>query len=347
MDANKFENKILDAIQAVVEHEIANANFDKTIRATIVSIEDETIGKYKIKYQDSTLIAYSTSTEVKYPKNSRVYVLIPNGDMSQEKTIIGSIDKLGTDYINTISPEEKYENVGTNILNTGKEIFGLCSYRLTDEKVLYDRENNINLINLNSKDAEVYLSKSGSILCGAEFQTDLQKEQKFKGNYGISFILLFKDNNTGKDIKREYIIDIDNMSGSPYEFVNFEKQYGIYNIDTENFLSIEKITIFSKDFPNQDENRPNDIFIKNIQLMGKNALKEEEISNCSLSFITPKGIYFDTFSLDTDSREIHAQIRVKGKTVDTSSQSLKYYWFMENNSINMTHEKYFNLGGLG
>ena len=48
------------------------------------------------------------------------------------------------------------------------------------------------------------------------------------------------------------------------EFNNFTKQIGAFSIDSENFLYIDKIYIFSYDFPNISNDKPNDIFVKAV-----------------------------------------------------------------------------------
>lgn len=341
-----YEDKIIDAIQAIVDNTVANANFDKTIQAVISRVVDETIGKYVVKYQDSAFFAYSTNTENTYSVGSSVYVLIPNNDMSRDKTILGSVEKLGVDYVNNISEENKYQEIGSNIITSTDE-FGLCSYKNPDSKILYDKANNINIVGLNADDANIYIKQSSSLIFGAAFKTAIPNEQKFKGNYGLSVDLLYADNATGADIVRTYTIDIDSMNGNPYNFTSYTNQNKIYTIDGENFKSIEKVQIFAYGFPNQRAEQPNDIFIKNIQLFGAERLSEDELSSCALTFITPKGIYFTTKDLDTDFRNVQAQVRVKGKIVDRESQTLEYYWFKENNSILKDSEKYNKLGGNG
>ena len=62
MSNTKIEEAILQAINIVTEKKIEAAQYDKTIQAIIISCEDETIGKYKVKYQDSLFFAYSGNT---------------------------------------------------------------------------------------------------------------------------------------------------------------------------------------------------------------------------------------------------------------------------------------------
>ena len=101
--ANNYENNIIDAIEQIVNNAVSNADYDRTVKATIVECVDQTIGKFKVKYQDSTFFAYATSSEVTYSKGSEVYILIPGNDTSRDKTILGTVKKLGADY--AVTPE--------------------------------------------------------------------------------------------------------------------------------------------------------------------------------------------------------------------------------------------------
>ena len=169
---------------------------DKTIKATIVRCVDATIGKYVVKYQDSSFYAYSYNTDRTYTAGTAVYILIPGNDMSQEKSIVGTVDKLGIDYVSIIEGENGYAVTGVNTINS-QITFGLCSYKKEDVKILYDRDNEIDLINLDTFGIQSYIKDSNSIICGATFKTALATEQKNKGDYGIVFNLDFVDNASG------------------------------------------------------------------------------------------------------------------------------------------------------
>ena len=50
---NEYEKNICQAIDIIVNRAISTAGYDKTIQATIISCVDATIGRYRIRYQDS------------------------------------------------------------------------------------------------------------------------------------------------------------------------------------------------------------------------------------------------------------------------------------------------------
>lgn len=341
-----YETQILDAVQKLVDNAVENAGYDKTIQCKVLKIQDAALGKYRVKYQDSAFYAYSPSTDVTYPIGSLVYVLIPGNDMSHNKTILGSVDSLGVDYVTNISIEEQYDIIGNNISNSSEDSFGLSSYKDGDTKVLYDVDNNINLIGYNADAADLYIKNGNSLLLGAYFKTNLDAEQRFKGNYGIIFKATYLDENDN-EIVRDFIIDVDNMNGNPYALNNFTKQISAYELDGSRFQSIDKIEIFAENFPFTDVTKGNDIFVKDVQIYSATKMLDNELSGYGLSFITPQGVYFDNQSADTDSRAIQAQIRVKGKVASSNFDKVSYYWFKENASISSNSLKYNKLGGSG
>ena len=110
-----YDDKICEAIEYIVDNAVKQAEYDKTIQATIVRTVDQTIGKFSVKYQDSIFYAYG-SPDTKYSNGAEVYVLIPGNDTSREKTILGSTKKLGTNYINNPEGEDAFEVIGMNVL---------------------------------------------------------------------------------------------------------------------------------------------------------------------------------------------------------------------------------------
>ena len=340
-----YENELCEAIETIVNNAVAKANYDKTIQATIISCADQTIGKFKCKYQNSSFYAYATSSEVTYTKGTEVYVLVPANNMANQKTILGTTKKLGADYSVVPEGEEAFERIGNNCISSN-EVFELCSYQ-NKEIVLYEYGKLNNKIEVNQKSVQEYITKSSSVIAGGTFKNNLPTEQRFRGNFGIIFELVFIDNATEKEVTRNYVVDVNQMNGNPYRLNQYTRQYGIFEIDGANFKRINKIYIFDYDFPNKKDNKDNDIYIKDIEFTGSLPLSSEELNSCALTFITPEGIYFDTNDLDSAIRKIQAQVRVKGKVVDKNSQTLEYYWFRENVGINTKSEKYNKYGGQG
>lgn len=341
----QYEDKILEAVDMIVQNAVSKASYDRTIQGKVLKCEDSTIGKYKVQYQDSTFYAYSNNFSTIYTEGMEIYILIPANDMSRDKTILGSVEKLGSNYISEVTKEESFEINGNNCINFNGA-FNLCSYQTTN-KILYSKEDNINFLRLNLKDIENYIKDTSSLIISAKVKTNLPIEQQYSGNYGLLYELIFEDNASGELITKNYILDINQFEGNPYKISIFKKQYGIFNIDSKNFKYINKISLFCYGFPNQEDGKSEDIFIKDLGLFCGNPLSQEDLTSCSLSFVTPQGTYFDNNDLDSATRTLQAQVKVKGKAIDVNSQKLPYYWFVEDNSVDSSSPKYCSYGGNG
>ena len=343
MSSRNYETQILDSIQMIVDNAISKADFDKTIKAVINEASNSADGKYIVSYQGSLLVAYSSNLDVHYTKGMEVYVLIPGNDSSQRKTIIGAVDNYGLDYTSLLEGDASYDTIGKNIVNSDKT-FELCSYNKEEAKILYHRDNNINAIGYNSEDFETYIKNAEYLICGATFKTALPLEQQLQGDYGIAFDIDYKIDN--EIITKTYIVNTSKMIGAPYSLATDTRQYEIFNIDTNNILSVKQIYIFAYNFPNIEAGQPNDIFVSKIELLAAAKITEEELNSIALSIVTPQGTYFNTQDTDEAIRNMEAQIKIKGRILN-NTEDVKYYWFRENSLISNNHRLYNRLSGAG
>ena len=343
---NNYEDNILEAIETIVGSSIAKSNYDRTIQATIIKIVDKSLGQYNVKYQDSYFDAFSVDTTIKYVEGTNVYVLVPNGDMSKDKTILGAVDGYKIQGVTAITDADASDPVGYNCVNS-EVSFELCSYIEEQNIVLYDKDDDINLINLDNTTLKNFLQSSSQLVAEASFRTDLPGEQRIKGNYGIIFELGFKTQTSDEIVLKKFIIDIDKMSGNPYVLNNATPQLGYFEIDGENFEYVNNITIFEKDFPYQAADKDNDIFISELQIFGANRISEEEYNVARLVINTPQGNYFtEQDSLQT-TKQLVAKIKTNGAEMDLSKVKVEYYWFKENDDITIESQKYNLYGGEG
>ena len=102
------------------------------------------------------------------------------------------------------------------------------------------------MINLNQTAINEYIKNQQTIICGAVIRTALPAEQQFRGNYGLIFALNFTDNTNNSIVTRYYTVDVDKMRGNPYKILYDTRQYGIFDIDGENFIDVDRQNIFDK-----------------------------------------------------------------------------------------------------
>lgn len=347
---------ILQAVDLLVGERISELQFDKTIQARIISCADNALGKYQIKYQDSYLYAYSNEKNKRYTNNTEVYVRIPNGDFSVDsKEILGTVKKLGADYVDAVSYEDRYTQIGTNVLSAEGQV-GLCSYRGTQEVVLYQTGTSTHNIDVDATGAKFYAQEMVNFLLGASFQTKLEDEQKLgQGHYGIKVKARYYNNKynqqsvSGDDstVERTYILDVDNMTGQPYNYILPSRQTAIFDTDGDNFIEITYISFFCSGFPVTDMTKTEpDLFMSAPEFWFMEKLTEEQLAGTSVKILTPNGGFFA--SDDVETIDVYAEFKLQGKIIADEEQTVKYYWFVEDMGVNGSNSPYFNsCGGLG
>lgn len=89
MSSNLVEN-FFGAINTISQANVNAAQRDVTIDAEIQSVVNIDIGEYKVSYQGNIFSATAADSTVTYQKGDKVYVLVPGGDYSKKKIILGS-----------------------------------------------------------------------------------------------------------------------------------------------------------------------------------------------------------------------------------------------------------------
>ena len=88
------------------------------------------------------------------------------------------------------------------------------------------------------------------------------------------------------------------MTGNPYRLFSDTEQYGIFEIDRENFVALDKIMLFtgSPVFIQGDEGNeyPKDIFIHDLKIVAAEKIPTEELNSYNFTILTPQGTYFNS-----------------------------------------------------
>lgn len=342
--------KVLDAIELLATNSVEKAGYDKTIQAQIVSCEDATIGKYRCRYQDAIIYAYASNSDVTFNNGSYVYILVPGSDMKKEKTILGTTKKLGINYISQAEGDEAYDIIGNNCIISNNKFY-LNSANKDYKYILYQYGDSSE-VELDTTALDQYIKQSSSLIVGATFKTTIPLERRYRGHYGITYNLRFLDNTSNKEVIRSYTVDEDNMVDNPYLLIYDTRQYQIFNIDGPNFIRVESIEIFNKDFPEANEIiisgklTSGDIEITVLELMGAARMTENETNGVAISFYTPQGTFFSESSTSTSYKTITAQVKIKGKLA-SAAQKIPFYWGIENVGISPKSEYYNKYLGRG
>ena len=345
-----ISDKVLDAIELLATNSVEKAGYDKTIQAQIVSCEDATIGKYRCRYQDAIIYAYASNSDVTFNNGAYVYILVPGSDMKKEKTILGTTKKLGINYISQAEGDQAYDIIGNNCITSSNKFY-LDSINKDYKYTLY-KYGSSSEVKLDVTALNQYIKQSSSLIVGAIFKTTIPPERQYRGHYGITYNLRFLDNTSNKEVIRSYTVDEDNMVDNPYRLIYETRQYQIFNIDGPNFIRVESIEIFSKDFPDATGTATGtklisgDIEITTLELSGAVRMSESETSGVAISFYTPQGTFFTDSSTSASYKTITAQVKIKGKLA-SAAQKIPFYWGTENVGISPSSEYYNKYLGRG
>ena len=246
-------NNLLDAIDILAEDKVAAVKFDKTVRATIDEVVDASIGKYKVKYQNSIFFAYALDLKT-YSKGVQVYVVIPSSDFNKDPYITGTVRKSATTATDVITQADRMTMVGTNVITMSSNI-GFCSYKTNDPAT--KTKDLAELVTIDSEGLSLYKKDSDYIQIGATFQTKLSNQQRVgAGNYGIRVYCSYYNSKYTDEAKtsevtipRIYELNVNNMVGNPYSFGVPSEQSVLFEIDSVNLRSIDKVEAFCENFP--------------------------------------------------------------------------------------------------
>jgi hypothetical protein len=367
-----IQDSILQAVDTLVANRVSQIVTDQTVIATIVGCNNALTREYYVTYNGGKMKAYAQEG-ASYSTGQSVYVLVPQGDFTNEKTIVSVVQNGSDDYnISFVSSAlASYNLIGSNCFDNKSGLIsnnglGLCSYKKEDYKVLYQRNpdpdiyKDAKFLGINLTELENNLKEAEAILIEASFKTSLPRVHRVgsTGTYGLAFTLAFKDGDKVDDegnaaVKYlEYVIDSNSMTGSPFNYTVFFEQNKIFPIDLENFLYIENVFFYSKDFVEEtdkvksqskaDGGVGNNIFVRDIEFYG---LKKISATNgdYSMKLGAPDGVTFYTTAA-LEKLSVTATYMYQNSNL---SDDVVFYWFKEDGRVTSSSTDYHMYGGAG
>lgn len=338
MDENKIAETLVDGIEILIEKKVSDLAFNKTIRGKIAQVIDASIGEYKIQYQNSYFTAYTADSSATYQKGIDVYVEILSNDFEKNAVILGTVQRLGVNYISIVEQLDKYTNIGEELFYDGEVSF--CSYNPKSPRVLFDVNNQDSQFwKIDEDIVKECATAADSLKIGLKIKNNLNIEQRgARGNFGLKIIVEYHDEayvSNGPVLEREYILDVTNMSGQPYKYVGYTDQYYIFPIDAKNFIRIKSIVAFCEGFVEDQTKEDLDIWFKDFNIQFLEGLKEEELQNTSLKILTPRGFCFS--DQQRKNKLLQAELKIKGKPVNLATQKIDFFWHIRDARENSTY----------
>ena len=226
MTTTDIQNTLYKTIDVIVNKRIEDLHLDKTIECVIDSCIDIEYGKYRVKYGSGFFDAYARNNDEIYIPQTAVYVLVPENDFNNKKTIIGKANTgiaINTDTQDMASIYNGYGIIGkSNLLipkdnNNENNRFGLCSWSNIEGKRrinLYNYKKDDNLLSIDNQSLKVYLQEAEGFIISGDFQTKLSSSQLITGkeNYSLIFNITLKHGkNNYKNNQERWNIEAENI----------------------------------------------------------------------------------------------------------------------------------------
>lgn len=355
MATSDLQGSLLQAIDYLVNNRIDKINKDVTITCTIKKCNNSLTQEYQVNYNGGFLNAYAQEG-VSYSENQEVFVLVPEGDFTKRKLIIGKASQVTEDENITFvsSLINDYNMIGQNTVVDTNNVLpkGLHSYLTSEYILLYqhgDEEHSI--LTFNENEFSNYVKDAEALLIEASFMTRLPKAHRLakNGKYGIQFVLAFKNQDKPEETKYvSYVLDSNNMTGNPFLYNSYTDQYAIFPIDAANYLYVDSIMIWSEGFVTESDTVQSDfwgadILVKEPEIYGLRKITATN-GDYVLRLSTPQGAVFTSFE-QTDTLTAMGTVMYQVNT--NVSDSTTYYWFAKDDRIDASSEEYNIYGGSG
>ena len=339
---NEVASALTSAIQTIAESNVKSKEATLVIEAEIVEIIDEGLGTYKVKYLGNIFEASTSHSEIIYEIGDMVYVIIPNGNFDRNKVILSPVTPSTAVYASTENGIS-YVSIGDNLFKSVPSV-SLCTYKPQDSTII----NNVDTTGFAAL-FQSALTDSRSFNFTFKVRTDIEKSRRTKGNYGLILDIPVVQTIDGIDVSKYYSITVDtnNMLGEPYNFSVPALQNFYFELPEDMVYDINqnpKIKAFVLDFMGEDNTKPDDIFITDIQLLSTITLDEENLSGYHAIITASEGTSF-LASRTSDVKTLSVTAYLNGKV--TKINNFDCYWFKENVTIDTSNDKFQKFGGIG
>lgn len=222
-------NPLLESMSMIAQSAIKDLQYDNTIRCTVVDASRAKEGIYKVSNGVTIFTAYSTTN---YSKNTEVYVTIPQGDMTNDKVIVGKVVKDKNEPYVYASPFETYINATGNLIPVAiaNEGHGLLTNGKQTTILVWSKDY--------TKTPLVGYTRLG---LAADFQSWLFEQECVTGNYGLQIVVNYQDKDEEPFVAVNYLDTLD-MVGNPYYFDSFFWQEKVFDISA--LKKITKISLY-------------------------------------------------------------------------------------------------------
>jgi len=346
---SEVANALTSAMKAIANSSAQAQDATLTIEAEIVEVLDEGLGTYKVLYLGNKFDATTAHTEITYAVGDKVYVIVPNGNFDKNKVILSPVTPSTAAYAVT-NDGHSYVTLGGNLFANVADV-ALCSYKPHDADPSGTDPSPIVSVDTTGFSAlfQSALADSRTFNFTCKIQTNIVKERRSKGNYGLILDIPIKQVIDGTVVSKYYsvVMDINNITGDAYNLQVPTLQNFYFELPEDmiyNESQQPRIRSFVVGFLGEDQTALDDIWIKNIQLLSVAEISDENKTGYFATITSTEGTSF-LASRTGDTKTLSVTAYLNGKVTQVSN--FDCYWFKENVSIDATSDKFQKFGGVG
>lgn len=249
MANQSVSEELFQATDVIVAKRLSELQYDQTLICTIENTDNASKGEYIVSDTSSSFTAYSENTD--YFTGTKVYVTVPNGDMNNQKMIIGKyVSEEDESFFNYIPPLDDFINVTDNIIQenistsllANKGIDNWSQSKRDEFKSTYpDLYKDINSVNSYKKllwswsntDSDIYLMNFDRLGISADFKASLKALGAISGTYGLCIEFEVETTSTVENYaKQRYTLYFDSSDffGNPYNFGTYYQQQKLFDL---------------------------------------------------------------------------------------------------------------------
>lgn len=151
-----------------------------------------------------------------------------------------------------------------------------------------------------------------------------------------------------------FVLDSNNMTGNPYNYLEWSTQYAIFSVDMKTLVGINDILFYKNGFEVDEEkcthdNTGNetpreDLFIKNVKVYALKPISAEN-GDYRLEINSPDGLVFDSLN---DNQQLEVVAKVSKAYYQILTEQSNFYWFKKNKNVtSVSSNGYQQYGGIG
>lgn len=350
LNSTQLQDAILRAVDTLTANRINGISADKTVTGQVSKCTNSLMREYRIACNGGSLVAYAQDGQT-YSIGQEVFVLVPQGDFSQRKTIVGMSNSSDTEMVTSVSSAiNDYDIIGKNPMSQDDYV-GVSSYLTTQYLTLYKYGAKSNLVDIDTDELANDIRHSQAMMIDGLFFTRLPKEHRVggKGEYGIIFNVAFSNaDDGGEKTFKQYVLDSNSMTGNPFRYSSWERQYGIFPIDSDRFLYVDSIILYESGFVKSDnpdavDSWGNDILVNDIGIYGLKHIVSRN-GSYKLSISMPNG---STMKGVTSEQSLSVVARLTDNDLLDITKDSTFYWFKEDNRVDSLSDAYSKYGGAG